>query len=116
MDKDINLNADNLNDAPIEIKMGGNDIDGLDSGSCEVSAENEIEYNCSNVTTISATSKISCELSGVWYAFTYSEVRHINDDSNMELERQKLWDTVNVEVDKQCQDVIDMIKNPGQPA
>ena len=38
MDKDINLNTDNLNDAPIEIKMGGNDIDGLDSGSCEVSA------------------------------------------------------------------------------
>ena len=32
----------------------------------------------------------------------------------MEEERQNLWDTVNVEVDKQVQDVVDMLKNPQQ--
>ena len=33
----------------------------------------------------------------------------ILDDSNMEKERQDLWDSVNVEVDNQVQDVVDML-------
>ncbi len=63
--------------------------------------------------TISATSKVSCELNDVWYSFSFSEIRQILDDSNMEKERQDLWDTVNLEVDNQCQDVIQMLKHPG---
>lgn len=63
--------------------------------------------------TISATSKISCELNDVWYSFSFSEIRQILDDSNMAKERQDLWDAVNLEVDNQVQDVIQMLKHPG---
>ena len=108
-----------------EASQGSGLIDAVEDVKIEELAKQSAEYNklgeCDNskrnrTTMISATSKISAELSGCWYSFSFTETRSIADDSNMELERQKLWDTVNVEVDKQCQDVIDMIKNPGQPA
>lgn len=65
---------------------------------------------------IKATSKVATELKDVWYSFEYTETREILDDSNMEAERQNLWDTVNVEVDNQVQDVIYMLKNPQSQA
>lgn len=97
-----------VEDAEIE-KLAKQSVEDDRLGDCDNSKKNR-------TTMISATSKISCELNGVWYSFSFCETKSIADDSNMEVERQKLWDTVNVEVDKQCQDVIEMIKNPGQPA
>ena len=108
-----------------EASQGSGLIDAVEDAKIEELAKQSVGDNklgeCDNsnknkTTMISATSKISCELNGVWYAFSFCETRSIVDDSNMEKERQNLWDTVNVEVDKQCQDVIDMIKNPGQSA
>ena len=108
-----------------EASQGAALLDAVEDANIEELAKQSVEDNnlgeCDNskrnrTTMISATSKISAELSGCWYSFSFTETRSIADDSNMELERQKLWDTVKVEVDKQCQDVIDMIKNPGQPA
>ncbi len=63
------------------------------------------------VVMLKATSRVATQLKDVWYSFEFTETRKINDDSNIEAERQDLWDTVNVEVDKQVQDVIYMLKS-----
>lgn len=59
---------------------------------------------------ISATSKVSTELEGVWYSFSYSESREVNDDSNIEDARLDLWNTVHSEVDNQVSYTIDSLK------
>ena len=71
----------------------------------------EVEKNQNRTKFISATSKVSAELNSVWYAFSFTESVEINDDSNIEDERQKIWNTVNSQVDTQVQDVIFAIKN-----
>ena len=59
---------------------------------------------------ISATSKVSTELDGVWYSFSFSESRMVEDDSDIETARQDLWNVVHTEVDNQVQYTIDSIR------
>jgi hypothetical protein len=59
---------------------------------------------------ISATSKVSTELEGCWYSFSFSESREVNDDSDMDAARLDLWNTVHTEVDNQVQYTIESIK------
>ena len=86
-----------------------NSIDDNDTSSCDVPEKNSDSSNRTKY--ISATSKISAELNNVWYAFSFTESREINDDSNIEDERVSLWNTVNSQVDTQVQDVIFALKN-----
>lgn len=64
----------------------------------------------SEVVMIKAVSRVATQLNDVWYSFEFTETRKINNDSNIAEERQKLWDTVNAEVDNQVQYTLDSIK------
>lgn len=93
-----------------------NSVDDIVDGIVENTINSDIVSNASNPTKrktvlISATSKVSAQLKDVWYGFTFTESRQIFDDSDIESERQDLWNTVNVEVDNQVQDVMELIKS-----
>lgn len=55
--------------------------------------------------SINATSRASMKIRDNFYTFEYTEERSVDEKDNIEEERQKLWDTVNDEVDKQLMDV-----------
>lgn len=109
LDTNINKTLANESQSFVQSVDEDNVVEDVTNNVCE-----EVIQPKHKTVMISATSKISACLSDVWYAFSYTESRQIIDDSNMEEERQNLWDTVNVEVDKQVQDVVDMLKNPQQ--
>ena len=113
--KQINENTDASTKVPVEVKKDSRFNESIEDIAVDKVVEDVAEENTSTYKTIniSATSKISCELNDVWYSFSFSEIRQILKDDNMEKQRQDLWDTVNMEVDKQVQDVIYMLKNPG---
>ena len=58
--------------------------------------------------SITASSKMSIQIQSNFYTMEYSETRSIDAKDNLEVERQKLWDAVNTEVDEQVQDVLEM--------
>ncbi len=64
---------------------------------------------------ISATSKVSTELDGVWYSFSYSESREVHDDENIADARLDLWNTVHTEVDNQVSYTIESIRGTAEP-
>lgn len=47
----------------------------------------------------------------VFYTYEYSETRDISEISNIEEEKEKLWNDVNKEVDKQIMQTKEMYKN-----
>lgn len=59
------------------------------------------------ITKISATSRISLKIkkTDTFYTLEYSEERCLPEDANIQKERDLLWDAVNMEVDKQAEDV-----------
>lgn len=63
-------------------------------------------------TIIKATSRISLKVGETFYTLEYTEERSIPDfeETNIEKERQFLWDTVNAEVDKQAEEVQNLYK------
>ena len=67
-----------------------------------------------NVQTVEirADSSATVEINKKWFKVSYGETRIINNPEtvNIEEERQKIWDTVNGEVDKQIQDIIQSFK------
>lgn len=65
--------------------------------------------NTSTATTtlIRAESGVSVEHQGRWYKLSYTEERIVPASANVEVERAKLWDAVNSEVDKQVADILD---------
>ena len=63
---------------------------------------------------ISATSKVSTELDGVWYSFSYSESREVHDDEDIEAARLDLWNTVHTEVDNQVSYTIESIRGTAE--
>lgn len=77
----------------------------------ETTDTNEDTTKPYDVVMVKATSRVATQLKDVWYSFEFTETRKVNDDTNIEELRQNLWDTVNVEVDKQVQDVIYMLKS-----
>lgn len=66
------------------------------------------------VRMISATSKVSAELNGVWYAFTFTESREICEGANLDEERADLWNTVHGQVDEQVEITKDAIIGESQ--
>jgi hypothetical protein len=67
-------------------------------------------------TEIKAESGLSCELqdkNGVkrWYKFMYSETRSLPAGSDVEAEKQKLWDDVNGTVDDQLRDTVNFLNS-----
>ena len=64
---------------------------------------------------ISATSKVSTELDGVWYSFSFSESREVHDDENLADARLDLWNTVHTEVDNQVSYTIESIRGTAEP-
>ena len=64
---------------------------------------------------ISATSKVSTELDGNWYSFSYSESREVHDDEYIESARLDLWNTVHTEVDTQVSYTIESIRGTTEP-
>ena len=59
------------------------------------------------ITTIKASSRVSVCIDKNYYTVEYTEERALKDSDTLdvELEREKLWDTVNVEVDNQIEDI-----------
>jgi len=68
-------------------------------------------YTRKAVTTeIKAESGISVEIQGKWYRFLYSETRILPEGANEVEERRMLWDDVHEEVDKQVQEIFDILR------
>lgn len=65
------------------------------------------------INSIQATSRISLKVGETFYTLEYTEQRMIPDVAGVDIEkeRQMLWDTVNIEVDKQAEDVYQMTGN-----
>ena len=63
---------------------------------------------------ISATSKATVQIKGMYYSFSYSEERELPEDDsrvNLEKERELLWETLNDEVDKQIEETVKLYKD-----
>lgn len=77
----------------------------------------QAEYQSQAVpTVIRANSRISVKLQETFYTFEFMEERQfpidLVDEGKIDLnkERELLWDEVHNQVDKQVQDVVDMLK------
>lgn len=75
------------------------------------------DYESQAVTTsIQAHSRISVKLNDTFYTFEFAEHREfpvdLIDENKIDLnkERELLWDNVHAQVDKQVQDVVEMLK------
>ena len=73
------------------------------------------EYQSKAVTTtIKASSRrsigIAKRTSTEYYTIEYTEERTVPEDCDIDKERTFLWDTVNSEVDKQIEDIIEFYK------
>ena len=75
------------------------------------------DYESRAVTTsIQAHSRISVKLNDTFYTFEFVETREfpvdLIDEGRIDLnkERELLWDEVHAQVDKQVQDVVEMLK------
>ena len=82
-----------------------------------VKRKQQSEYQSQAVTTsIEAHSRISVKLNETFYTFEFVEKREFPVDLvdegsiNFEKERELLWDEVHAQVDKQAQDVVEMLK------
>lgn len=64
------------------------------------------------ITMISGTSKATVQINNNYYSFSYTEERQlpVEEDVNIEMERDLLWDTLNSEVDKQVEQIINLYK------
>ena len=59
---------------------------------------------------ISGTSKATVQIKNNYYSFSYSEERELPEDdtrTNIEKERELLWETLNSEVDKQIEQIME---------
>lgn len=62
------------------------------------------------VNKICATSRVTVKMKDNYYSMEYTEERLVPEDCDIELERSLLWETVNLEVDRQAEDVLKMCK------
>lgn len=61
-------------------------------------------------TSIRATSRASLKIKDSFYTVEWCEERSVPEGANLEEERAALWETCNLEVDKQCDDIVKMFK------
>ena len=62
------------------------------------------------ITTVRATSRISTKLKDDFYTFEYCEERQVEDGDDIEQVREELWTTCHSEVDKQVEEIIDIVR------
>ena len=60
---------------------------------------------------ISASSRVSTKIGESFYTVEFMEKWSVQPDEKMETVRNDLWDTVNEEVDKQVEDILDAFKS-----
>lgn len=63
------------------------------------------------VVTISGTSKATVQVNNNYYSFSYSEERQLPENDEgvcIEQERELLWDTLNSEVDRQVEQIVQL--------
>ncbi len=61
-------------------------------------------------TVIKATSRVSTKLKDNFYTFEYGEERSIEEGDDIEQAREELWATCNEEVDKQVEEIVEIIR------
>lgn len=61
-------------------------------------------------TVIKATSRVSTKLKDNFYTFEYGEERSIDEGDDIEQAREELWATCNEEVDKQVEEIVEIIR------
>ena len=62
------------------------------------------------VNSIKATSRCSCKVKDNYFTVEYTEERLIEDGDDIQAEREKLWDSVNYEVDNQIDEIYNSLK------
>lgn len=68
----------------------------------------ERDENKARTKEISATSRVSVKIKDNFYTVEYAETKTVPADSNIELERDYLWDTVHKQVDLQVKEIIEL--------
>ena len=63
------------------------------------------------ITTIKAISRASVKIKDSFYTIEYGEERSLDPEDDVEVERNKLWDTCNGEVDNQLEDILKSFKH-----
>ena len=58
--------------------------------------------------SIKATSRVSVKVKDSFYTVEWCEERTVPEDAELAQERETLWDTVNMEVDKQVEEILKM--------
>lgn len=58
------------------------------------------------VSKIEASYGTSAEIKGMWHKFQFSMEIELAEDDNLEENKEKLWNTVQFEVEKQVEDLI----------
>ncbi|MBO6273378.1 hypothetical protein J6O48_11450 [bacterium] len=62
------------------------------------------------IMTIKAISRASVKIRDSFYTVEYGEERSIEEGDDIKIEREKLWDTCNNEIDNQLEDIIKSFK------
>ena len=63
------------------------------------------------ITTIKAISRASVKIKDSFYTVEYGEERSLDENDNVEEERDKLWIACNGEVDNQLEDILNSFKH-----
>ena len=58
------------------------------------------------IVSIKATSRASVKVADSFYTVEYCEERSIDPEDDIIEERKKLWETCNIEVDNQIEDIL----------
>ena len=64
----------------------------------------------SKTTLIKASSRASVKVRDSYYTVEYTEERSLDEQDNIDTEREKLWADVNNEVDNQISEIFDTFK------
>ncbi len=66
------------------------------------------------VTKINAASRVSVKLGDSFYTMEYGEERTLSENDDYGAEKEKLWETVNDEVDRQVTQVVNWYRESNK--
>lgn len=64
----------------------------------------------SKTTLIKASSRASVKVRDSYYTVEYTEERSLDEQDNIDTEREKLWNDVNSQVDNQIEEIFNTFK------
>lgn len=64
----------------------------------------------SKTTLIKASSRASVKVRDSYYTVEYTEERSVDEQDNVDTEREKLWNDVNIQVDNQIEEIFNTFK------